>query len=374
MRRLDGRNDALGAAQALEGVHGLRVRHGRVLRASGVVKPCVLRPHTRVVETRADRVRGDGLAPFVLHHVGASTVQHAGRAPSEACGMPTGLDPVATGLESPQPHGGIVQERREDAHGIGASADTGGDGIGKSPCRGEDLLACLLADDRLEGAHHRREGARSGDRAQDVVGLVDGRDPVAHGLVDRVLESAAPGGDGDDRGPEESHARDVERLAPGVLFAHVDDALQPEQCRRGGGRHAMLTGPGLGNDPLLAHPHGEERLPQDVVDLVRAGVIEVLALEIDARAAAVLLPEAHGLGEGARAPDVGALQPLELGMETRVRHRLREGLVQAVERRRQGLRDEAPAVGTEVTLRDFLTRHDVLASHASPAGRGAIPR
>src|SRR3712207_9214218 len=69
----------------------------------------------------------------------------------------------------------------------------------------------------------------------------------------------------------------------GVLLAHVDRAGQPHEGRRGGGRDAVLAGPGLGDDPLLADPLGQQRLAQHVVDLVRAGVVEVLALEPDAR-------------------------------------------------------------------------------------------
>ena len=88
----------------------------------------------------------------------------------------------------------------------------------------------------------------------------------------------------------------------------------------------------------------------------------------------MLLPEAHGLGERARAPDVSALQTLELGVEARVRHRLREGLVQAVERGGECFRHEAAAVRSEMALRDFLAHHDVVASHESLAGRGANPQ
>jgi hypothetical protein len=47
----------------------------------------------------------------------------------------------------------------------------------------------------------------------------------------------------------------------------------------------VLARPGLGDDPRLAHAPREQRLPDRVVDLVRAGVIEVLALEIDPCAA-----------------------------------------------------------------------------------------
>src|SRR5690606_40632712 len=66
------------------------------------------------------------------------------------------------------------------------------------------------------------------------------------------------------------------------------DALpifQTEQ--RGGGRRrdAVLTGTGLGDHPGLAEALREQRLAEHVVDLVAAGVVEVLALEEDPRAA-----------------------------------------------------------------------------------------
>ena len=56
----------------------------------------------------------------------------------------------------------------------------------------------------------------------------------------------------------------------------------------------MLAGAGLGDDARLAHALGEQDLAQAIVDLVRAGVIEVFALEIDLRAAQML---GQALGE-----------------------------------------------------------------------------
>ena len=64
-----------------------------------------------------------------------------------------------------------------------------------------------------------------------------------------------------------------------VDLAHVDHALQAEQGRRGGRGHPVLAGTGLGDQALFAHPAGEERLADHVVELVGAGVGEVLALE-----------------------------------------------------------------------------------------------
>jgi hypothetical protein len=55
------------------------------------------------------------------------------------------------------------------------------------------------------------------------------------------------------------------------------------RTRRGG--DAVLAGAGLGDDALLAHAPGQQDLAEHVVDLVRAGVVELVALEIDLGAA-----------------------------------------------------------------------------------------
>ena len=86
-------------------------------------------------------------------------------------------------------------------------------------------------------------------------------------------------------GAEQAHPEHVQRLPLHVLGAHVDVALEAEQRAGRRRRHAVLAGAGLGDDPALAHPHREQRLAERVVDLVRAGVRQVLALQEDARAA-----------------------------------------------------------------------------------------
>ena len=111
------------------------------------------------------------------------------------------------------------------------------------------------------------------------------RDPVAHRFVDRVLQRAAAGIDALNRRAEQAHAEHVERLPPHVLGAHVDDAFEPEQRAGRGARDAVLPGAGLGDDARLAHAPGEQRLAERVVDLVRAGVREIFALQENAPAA-----------------------------------------------------------------------------------------
>ena len=99
--------------------------------------------------------------------------------------------------------------------------------------------------------------------------------------------------------------------------AHVDDALEAEERRRGGGRDAVLAGAGLGDDPRLLHRLREQRLAERVVDLVRAGVEQVLALEEDPRAAE-LAGQPLGEGERRRTADVVPQQLVERVAETSV--------------------------------------------------------
>ena len=114
--------------------------------------------------------------------------------------------------------------------------------------------------------------------------------------------------------PEQLHAEHVRRLAADVFFAHVDDAIEAEVGTGGGRRDAMLAGAGFGDHALLAHAQREQRLADRVVDLVGAGVVEVLALEPDLGAAA-LLAEPLGMIKRRRAADVVLQQRRQLGLK-----------------------------------------------------------
>ena len=129
----------------------------------------------------------------------------------------------------------------------------------------------------------------------------------------------------------------------------------------------MLAGPGLGDDPGLAEPPGQERLAERVVDLVRAGVGEVLALQVEAQARdraayGVARPTAawraarlvrHRVGqaigtiERRRTPGEPCEEVAELGPEDRV---LAERVVRGLEPLERGHQRLGHVAATEVAL------------------------
>ena len=127
----------------------------------------------------------------------------------------------------------------------------------------------------------------------------------------------------------------------------------------------MLTRAGLGDDARLAQPIREQRLTDAVVDLVRTGVIEVLALEIDLRAAEPFRPAPRVI-DRARSPDVVLELVLELGDELRVIAIARVLLAQFVDRADQRLGDEHAAVGTEMACGIGQTVGHVTHLHCAP--------
>ena len=179
--------------------------------------------------------------------------------------------------------------------------------------------------------------------------------PVAHRLVHGVFERAGAAGDGADLGAQEVHAEDVGLLPLDVGGAHVDDARQAEAGADGGGRHAMLAGAGLGDDAGLAHAHGQEDLAHAVVDLVRAGVVQLLALEIDLGPAEVGR-QPLGEIERARPADIVGQEAAQLGLEGRVGLGRRIGAVELEHQRHQGLGDIKAAVVAESALRVGIGR------------------
>ena len=242
---------------------------------------------------------------------------------------------------------GIVQERMEQTDGVGAAADASHQGIRQTAAIGQHLLARLAADHRLEFPDHQRIGVRAGDGADHVKGVIDVGHPVAQRFVERVLEGAGAGIDRLDGRAQQLHAVDIQRLALDVFRPHVNHAFHAEPGGDGCGRHAVLAGPGFGDEPGLTHPRGQQALADGVVDLVRAGVVEVFALEMDLRAAQLPAP-AFGVIERAGAADVTRQVSVQFRQKFWIVAVVLPRFVQLVQRSHERFGDEATAIATEM--------------------------
>ena len=112
--------------------------------------------------------------------------------------------------------------------------------------------------------------------------------PIAHGFADGVFQGPASRVDAHHFGAQQAHAEDIETLAAHVFGTHVHDAFQAEQGAHRGSGDAVLPGPRFRDDALLAHAARQQRLAQRVVNLVGAGMQQILALDVDLRAAQLL--------------------------------------------------------------------------------------
>ena len=157
----------------------------------------------------------------------------------------------------------------------------------------------------------------------------------------------AAGVDAEHFGAEQTHPEDVQRLPAHVLGAHVDVALEAEQRAGRRRRDAVLPGAGFGDDAPLAHPHRQQRLTERVVDLVRAGMGQILALQEDARAAA-RRGQPPRFGDRRRPSDVVLQQPRELGAERRIVARREVGALELLDRLDERFGHEPPAELAEI--------------------------
>ena len=174
---------------------------------------------------------------------------------------------------------------------------------------------------------------------------------------------------GHDLRAQHLHAKDVQRLPLAIHRAHIDHAFQPEHRGDRGGGDAVLARARLGDDARLAHAPRQQDLADAVVDLVRAGVEQVFALEINLRPAQ-LAREPLGKIQRRRAAAKLLQVILELALKFRVALRPEIFGLQLLQRMHQRLRHIPAAVGAEMAAR---IRHVALAIELMPCTIAAAP-
>ncbi len=178
-----------------------------------------LRSDAGVVETGADAVGFDDLAVGSLEELRHRAVKHPVGSRRERRGVRcqtrvlVDLEARTAGLDGVEGDLVVGYEGVERPHRVRAAAGAGDDAVREPTRLFPDLRSSFVADNCLEVPDHLRERVRADDRADHVVGPLDGRRPVAHRLVDRLLQRPAAGLDGVHVGPVHPHAVDVGALA-----------------------------------------------------------------------------------------------------------------------------------------------------------------
>ena len=121
---------------------------------------------------------------------------------------------------------------------------------------------------------------------------------------------------------------------------------KPGARARGRRGHTAPTRSRLRDDPPLAHALREKHLAERVVDLVGAGVEQVLALHPDLRATA-RLAETRRMGHRGGPSGVVVEQEAQLALERPVGEGLVHGCLELGERGNHGLGDVRSAVHAE---------------------------
>ena len=88
-------------------------------------------------------------------------------------------------------------------------------------------------------------------------------------------------------------------LAFHIGGTHENGARKVEQCTSRRGGNAVLAGAGFRDDARFAHALGQHDLPQHRIDLMRAGMVQLITFEIDF-CSAELLRQALGQPKRAR--------------------------------------------------------------------------
>ena len=224
---------------------------------------------------------------------------------------------------------------------------------------------------------------RASRRANDVECVMDIGDPVAQPFVHRVLQSASAACDRNDLGSQQAHAEHIWLLPLNIFCAHINKARQAKTCANGCGGNAMLASASFRDDARLAHTNSKQNLANAVVDLMRAGVVQFIALEPDLRAfarwriLADFLGQTLGIIKRRWAADIMFKQIIELRGKGRVLLRRTIFAFQIEHERHQRFGDIASAELTKMATLVGLVAEGVRGAFSdchSPAPLGRRPQ
>mmetsp|Transcript_18127 Transcript_18127/g.28119 ORF Transcript_18127/g.28119 Transcript_18127/m.28119 type:complete len:301 (+) Transcript_18127:2712-3614(+) len=243
----------------------------------------------------------------------------------------------------------VIQEGIEQAHRVRPPTDRGNNRIGKATFRFDHLFADFLANDGLKITDHGRIRVRSGDCADAIKRVAHIGHPIAKGIVHGIFERTTARSHRDHFSPQELHSEHVGGLTFDIMRTHIDDAFQAEFGADRGCSHTVLARSGFCDDPGLAHAAGQDDLAQHVVDFMRAGVVQLVALHVNF-GTAQFLRQAFGVIKRAGATHIMLPEEIHLSPEAVVGLGLFILFLKAQDQRHQRLGHKAAAKIAKATL------------------------
>ena len=272
------------------------------------------------------------------------------------------MDAQPCRLTSDQPDLRIWDKFVKCPHGIASAAHTGDHRVRKLPFSFLKLLFDLLPDDLLKVPHDHGKWMGAHHGAQHIQSVIHPLRPFPHSFIDRVLQRLRAAGHRMDLCAQKLHPVYIQCLSVGVLLPHINLTFHSHQSGRCGRRHPMLSGTGLRDDPCFAHPLCQKHLTQHVVDLVGTGMVQVLPLDIDLRAAQILCHFLRKIQHG-RAPCIVLHQFVQIPDKFRVTAVFLIGFLQLADRVHQSLWNVLPSVLTISSLSAcFTAAHSLILS------------
>src|SRR3954468_11211829 len=131
--------------------------------------------------------------------------------------MMPGIESFTRSLDADQFDCLVGYECVEDSHRVRATADARDHRLRKLSRALEHLRSRFATDYRLEVTHHARVRRGPANRSDDVMRIVDVRDPVANCLVERVLERTRAGFDWHHGRAHELHPKNIQLLTMRVF-------------------------------------------------------------------------------------------------------------------------------------------------------------
>ena len=210
---------------------------------------------------------------------------HSSRGNS-SCRFP-GINTSSGSLTADESNRLIRNEMIKGPDGVGSSSHACHHCIRKTSLLLQDLFSGFSGDHSLEIPDNGGKWVRSHDRTKAVVSIIDAFGPFPHGFGYRILQCCGTGGHRDHFGSQELHPVYIQCLTPGILFPHEHNTLHVHQrCRRGCG-DSVLTGSCFCNQAGLPHFLCQKSLSQNIIDLMRTGVIQIFPFQIDLRSSQI---------------------------------------------------------------------------------------